>query len=85
MKVGRDTMEYARFYIGNDKDAALTSFVRCSGEANTISLGMLRLDLIERNQDKDVLLAHKVCTLKQLEHNCRIITVDAFKYFNLES
>lgn len=85
MKVGQETKEFAQFYIGDNKDAALTTFGRLSGEAMTSEPGMLQLHLLERVQDKDVLLAQKNCTLKQLEYNCKIITVDAFKYFNLES
>ncbi|WP_439585825.1 hypothetical protein [Dyadobacter bucti] len=84
MKVPQGMMEVGRFFIGSDKDWAMESFGRLRGESHTSEDDVLRLDLLEKHEGTDLLLGQLSCTLDQLEQNCKLITVDAFKYFNLE-
>jgi len=45
---------------------------------------MLGPALVEKHEGTDLLFGQLSCTLDQLEQNCKLIAVDAFKYFNLE-
>jgi len=84
MKVPDGLIEFGMFFIGNNKEAEMDSFSRLFGEHSKSENDLLRLDLIEKHQGIDLLLDQVSCTLPQLEQNYRLITVDAFKYFNLE-
>lgn len=84
MKVPQGMMEVGRFFIGSDKAWAIESFGRLQGEPQTGQNDVLRLELLEKQEGIDLLLGQLSCTLEQLEENCKLITVDAFKYFNLE-
>lgn len=83
MKVAEGMIELGRFFIGSDKSWATESFGRLEG-GPTVEQSILRLDLLEKHQDIDLVLNQLSCTLEELERNCKLITVDAFKYFNLE-
>ena len=84
MKVPQGMLELGRFYMGKDKVQALETFHRLSGQYQAEKPGVLIVDLIEKHQGVDVVLDQLSCTLEQFTENCRIITVDAFKYFSLE-
>lgn len=85
MKVLQGMVELGRFSIGTSKPQAVESFERLAGEHKSALSAVLRLDLVERRKGIDVVLGRISCTLEQFIENCRSITVDAFKYFNLEA
>ena len=84
MKVPQGMMEVGRFFIGNHKAWAMESFGRLQGESKARKDDVLRLDLLEKHEGMYFLLGQLSCTLELLEQNCKLITIDAFKYFNLE-
>jgi len=84
MKRPQGMLELGQFYMGKDKAQAVETFERLSGEHQSEKPGVLKIDLVEKQPDVDLVLGHLRCTLEQFTENCRIITVDAFKYFSLE-
>ncbi|HEY1869423.1 MAG TPA: hypothetical protein VGG71_00125 [Chitinophagaceae bacterium] len=74
--------ELGRFFIGDDRYVAFETFGELEGTSFIPS--PIRLDLIQKGEEIDIVLVNKGCTLNQFEKNCRIIARDAFKLFNLE-
>ena len=74
--------ELGRFFIGDDVRVASETFGDLDG--TSFILSPIRLDLIQKDEEIDIVLDNKGCTLNQFEKNCRIIAKDAFKLFNLE-
>jgi len=85
MKVPHGMMQLGKFSVGSDKAWAFQSFNQLQGERKLAEDDVLRLELLEKHEDAELSLEQISCRLDELEHNCRIITVDAFKYFNLEA
>jgi hypothetical protein len=80
---GTDGMlEFGRFFIGDNVDVAKDTFK--SLEGTKLIPSVLRLDLIQKGEGIDIVLDTIGCTLNELEKNCRVITIDIFKLFNLE-
>ena len=84
MKVPQGMLELGQFYMGKDKAQAVETFERLSGEHQSEKPGVLKVELVEKQQGVDLVLDRLSCTLEQFTENCRIIAVDAFKYFSLE-
>jgi len=78
-------VDYSRFFIGDQKDFAKDLFDNLNGHPDTGPQFILRMDLIEEvSPASSVLLNSKACNLEELTENCRLITKEAFKHFNLE-
>ncbi|RRB07843.1 hypothetical protein [Larkinella rosea] len=82
MKSPNGWVEYGRFYVGDERELANTTFNGLQGR--TQSDGWLRLELMESRGLTQVSLQRIYCSLDELMENCRRITKEVFKQFNLE-
>lgn len=77
-------VEYCRFFAGEDKETAESLFDALLGIDTEDDTYILRMSLADTNSTLPNILAMRYCKLTELTENCRIITRDIFKYFNME-
>ena len=76
--------EIGSFLLTGDAKEACLIFDGLHGEPCTKDLTpAIRLHLVERNMPVNTILATKYCSLEQAGTNCKIITKELFKAFNL--
>jgi hypothetical protein len=75
---------FGKFSIGNDKQHAYTIFDKLKGTRKVTDQSLLHLDLMETKQGLPVNVQVISCSLDELSENCRIITRETFKVYNLE-
>jgi len=74
---------FARFEIGNDREAAYRLFSRLKGDKEVNEQNMLCMELMETVNELPVNINVLSCTLDELTENFRIITKETFKQQNL--
>ncbi|MFC5408190.1 hypothetical protein ACFPMF_02625 [Larkinella bovis] len=82
MRVHGEWRELGRFYLGEDPEQANATFRRLKGQPG--NNGWIRMELREARNQRGPYLGRINCTLDELAENCRMITKEAFKRFNLE-
>jgi hypothetical protein len=73
-----------KFFIGNDREFARATFMALKGDDNVDEKTMLSLELRETVNGLPVNMQIISCTLDQVAENCKIITKEAFRLFNLK-
>ena len=84
MKTVNGFESYGRFFIGNNKEFAHSVFHKLKGNPEIRESDILHIDLIETRRSLPVNIKMINCTLEELAENCKIITKEVFKFFNLE-
>ena len=84
IKTGNGFETYGRFFLGNDKDFAYSIFGKLKGNKKVNDKTILHLDFMETRRGLPVNIQVISCTLEELGENCKIITKETFKRFNLE-
>ena len=74
---------YGRFYIGNNREFAENVFNQLLGSDAVTEQNVLHLDFMEMVDELPVNIKMIRCTLSELAENCKIITKEVFKLFNL--
>lgn len=75
--------EIGRFLISTDKEFALETFNSLKGKTTHPETQVLRISLLETEGISGSIIGTAGCNLDELSENCKIITRDAFKFFNL--
>ena len=75
---------FGKFNLGNSRKAAANIFQQMKGNAQVDRKTMLTIELVETVNELPVNLHILACTLEELAYNCRIITKEAFKLYNLK-
>jgi hypothetical protein len=83
VKTSRGPESFGRFFIGNNRERAYGVFKQMKG-TEVDEKNVLCLDFMETVEGLPVNLKMITCTLDQLGENCRIVTKEVFKLFNLE-
>ena len=83
-KTTEDYKQFAKFFIGNNREIAYTIFKKLNGSDEVNEMNVLYLDFIEAWEGLPKNLKVKSCTLQELSENCSIITRELFKFANLE-
>jgi hypothetical protein len=83
VKTSRGPESFGRFFIGDNRERAYDVFNQMKG-TEVDEKNILYLDFIETAEGLPVNLKMITCTLDQLAENCRIVTKEVFKLFNLE-
>jgi len=83
-KTFNGTETFARFAIGNDRDAAYGIFKRLKGSHAIDEKNVLSLDFYEVEKGLPKNLKVLSCTLSQLQENCGIITKELFRHHNFD-
>jgi hypothetical protein len=84
IKTGNGFESYGRFFIGNDKNFAHSIFQKLKGTKEVNEGDMLHLDFMETKNNLPVNIELINCSLEEMSENCKIITREVFKLFNLE-
>jgi hypothetical protein len=83
IKTSKGPESFGRFFIGNNRERADEIFRQLKG-TGADEEHILYLDFMETVDGLPVNLKMITCTMDQLAENCRIITKEVFKLFNLE-
>jgi hypothetical protein len=75
---------FGKFFIGNDKRCATDIFDQLKRRSNVDEKSILQLDLRETKNGLPVNMQMISCSLEDLAENCKIITRETFKLFNLK-
>ena len=84
-KTGKGPEGFARFFIGNDREAAYALFQELWGTEDVDEKNILYIDFMELVSGLPVNIKMKSCTLNQLAENCRIITKELFRLNSMDS
>ena len=76
---------FAKFAIGNNRDAAYGIFKRLKGSYTIDEKNVLSLDFFEIEKGLPKNLKMLSCTLPQLQENCGIITKELFRHYNFDN
>lgn len=74
---------FGRFFIGNDRDIAYSLFQKLDGNSDADEKNVLFMELMEVKNELPFNVKIIACTLDQITANCRVITREMFKIFNL--
>lgn len=74
---------YGKFFIGDNKEIAYSLFERLRGDREVNEKNILYMELMETREGLPVNLKLLSCTLDELMFNCRLITKEVFKFYNL--
>ena len=75
---------FSQFFLGENKKFARTVFQKLKGSSRVDEGNMLHLDLIETMDGLPVNMEMLSCNLDELAENCKIITREVFKYYNMK-
>jgi len=75
---------FGKFFIGNNNRFASDIFAQLKRRNNVDEKSILQLDLIETINGLPVNMEMISCSLEDLAENCKIITRETFKLFNLK-
>lgn len=78
LKTCNSTETFARFEIGNNREAAYNIFKKLKGSHIADNDNMLYIDFFETEKGLPKNLKVLSCTLPQLQENCGIITKELF-------
>lgn len=84
VKAGKDFQTYAKFFLGSNRKFADSVFKKLKGNKKVTNSSILYLELIETNYELPINIHVLSCTLDELSENCKMITKEIFKQFNLE-
>lgn len=84
MKVLDGTIDYSKFFVGDDKEFASNLYNNLNGHLDPEFQYVLHVELIENSEDNMIIMQRKGCSLEELTENCRLITRETFKFLNLE-
>jgi hypothetical protein len=75
---------FGKFIIGSNQQLATAIFNQLKGKKNVDEKSILQLDLMESVNGLPVNMQMMTCSLEELAENCKIITKEAFRHFNME-
>ena len=75
---------FGEFFLGQNRKIADNIFQQLRGDREVDDHNILQLDLMESRNGLPVNIRMMTCDLDELQENCRIITKEMFRVFNLE-
>jgi hypothetical protein len=75
---------FGKFFVGNNRKFAADLFRKLKGSKDVDENSVLHLDLMETKNGLPLNIHMISCSLDELAENCKIITKETFKLFNLE-
>ena len=75
---------FGKFNLGNKRKAAVDVFRLLKGNPAVDEKTVLTIDLVETVNRLPLNLNILGCTLEELAYNCRVITKETFKLYNLK-
>ncbi len=84
IRTARGYEVFGEFFIGSNRKVAEQIFGQLKGDREVDDQNILQLDLMESRNGLPVNIRMLGCDLNELQDNCRIITKEMFRIFNLE-
>lgn len=75
---------FGKFNLGNKRKPAVDAFRQLKGNPIVDEKTILTIDLVETVKGLPLNLNILGCTLEDLAYNCRVITKETFKLYNLK-
>jgi hypothetical protein len=75
---------FGKFNLGNKRKPAVEIFRQLKGNPVVDEKTLLTIDLVETVNGLPLNLNILGCTLEELAYNCRVITKEIFKLYNLK-
>jgi len=75
---------FGKFNLGNKRKSAVDVFRQLKGNPTVDEKTVLTIDLVETVKGLPLNLNILGCTLEDLAYNCRVITKETFKLYNLK-
>jgi hypothetical protein len=75
---------FGKFIVGNNRNVAMAIFNKLKGQKNVNEKSILQLDLMESMNGLPVNMQMMTCSLEDLAENCKIITKETFRHYNME-
>ena len=75
---------FGKFNLGNKRKAAVDVFRQLKGNPTVDEETILTIDLVETVKGLPLNLNILGCTLEDLAYNCRVITKETFKLYNMK-
>ena len=85
LKTTEGLKSFAKFFIGDDRERAITIFQNLKGTHDVSETNVLYIEFIETKGGLPINLDMMSCTLNELGKNCKTITKELFKSENLEN
>ena len=83
IKTSNGFQTFGKFFLGNDSRFADTVFNKLRGTKKISKETILNLELIETKNELPQNIQMISCTLEELAENCKMITKETFKYYNM--
>jgi|SRR4029079_12732722 len=84
IKSGKDFQTYGKFFLGKSRKFADRVFKKLKGNKKISNASVLYIELMETNNELPINIQVMSCTLDELSENCKMITKETFKQYNLE-
>jgi hypothetical protein len=83
LKTPGGTENIAHFHLGTDRKKAIAIFQKLKGTTEINENNVLSIEFRETKEDLPVNLKMISCTLEQIAENCRLVTKELFKNYNV--
>lgn len=83
LKTTKGTENIGRFHLGDNRDRAIAIFRKLKGTSEVDDSNMLSIEFRETKEELPLNLKMISCTLEQLAENCKMVTKELFKTFNV--
>ncbi|HLF45929.1 MAG TPA: hypothetical protein VI548_05870 [Chitinophagaceae bacterium] len=83
LKTSKGFESFGKFYIGNNRKTANSIFKSLAGNKDVNEKDILLMELMETVDGLPLNIRAITCSLAELAENCKIITKEIFKFFNL--
>jgi hypothetical protein len=83
LKTTKGTENIGRFHLGDDREKAIAIFRKLKGSTEIPENNMLAIEFRETKEELPLNLKMIACTLEQLAENCRLVTKELFKSYNV--
>jgi hypothetical protein len=83
LKTPGGTENIAHFHLGADRKKAVAIFQKLKGTTDINENNVLSIEFRETKEDLPVNLKMISCTLEQIAENCRLVTKELFKNYNV--
>jgi hypothetical protein len=83
LKTTRGTENIGRFHLGEDREKANAIFRKLQGTSEVDESNMLSIEFRETKEELPFNIKMISCTLEQLAENCKMVTKELFKIYNV--
>ena len=83
IKTSKGFQTFGKFSLGGDRRFAESIFSKLKGTKKISKETILNLEVVETKNELPQNVQMMSCTLEELAENCKIITRETFKFYNM--